>query len=71
MQGPLSSRGTVALTSSLPYPAAVPMDAKEARSLGKELKANKLLELSKALVCAGGVLPPVLVCSLPLQPPPG
>lgn len=63
-QGPMSTRGTMALASPPPSPAAIPMDAKEAGSLGKALKANQLLELSKALVCAGGILPPVLVFSL-------
>ena len=51
----------------VPFPSGsprLPMDAKEVGSLGKELRANRLLELSKALVCPGGNLPPILVYSL-------
>lgn len=42
----------------------LPTDAKEVGILGKELRAKRLLGLSKALVHAGGNLPPILVYSL-------
>lgn len=53
------------LPSSFPssFPR-LPMDAKEVGSLGKELRAKRLLGLRKVVVRAGGILPAVLVYSL-------